>query len=513
MKLTANVLHGFVETCLLSRFDSPEPIPAFHHTLWELCCSDDKYVAIAAPRGHAKSTAVSLSYLLGCVLFREHDFVVLISDTETQAIQFLNDIKVELVENENIRTLFDVKEFVKDNEKDLICTIGPDNYQFRIIVKSSGTPLRGLKWRNKRPNLIIGDDLENDEIVMNQERREKFRNWVFAAVLPCLSDYGKIRIVGTILHFDSFLYRLMPQVSGEGSEHTRRVGLMYTSTIKPAGWRSVLFRAHTEMDDFSEILWPEKFSKERLQYIRSLYTSQGYPEGYSQEYLNYPLDNSTAFFRRLDLVPMTDEDYKKPKVYYASADLAISLKQKADYSVFLVGGVDEDGVLHIVNVVRQRMDSREIMDTMFQLQSIYKPDVFLIESGHIEKSIMPLLVAEMGTKGRDFINVWPVQAIIDKRSRARPIQGRIRMGGVRFDTKASWWSTFEEELLRFDKAPHDDQVDALAHLGLFLNNMVKAPTTEDLIEEAYYEELERSGDVGSILPIDGKSGRSKICGY
>ena len=65
--------------------------------------------------------------------------------------------------------------------------------------------------KNRRPGLIVGDDMENDEIVMNRDRRLKFKRWFYGALLPALSDKGKIRLVGTILHLDSLLENLMPK--------------------------------------------------------------------------------------------------------------------------------------------------------------------------------------------------------------------------------------------------------------------------------------------------------------
>jgi hypothetical protein len=53
-----------------------------------------------------------------------------------------------------------------------------DGHQFRIMALGSEQKVRGLLWNGRRPNLIVGDDLENDEIVMNSERRQKFANWV-----------------------------------------------------------------------------------------------------------------------------------------------------------------------------------------------------------------------------------------------------------------------------------------------------------------------------------------------
>jgi len=51
IKLTADIVEGFVGSVLSSRFDSATAIPEFHKELWELACSDSKYVAVAAPRG------------------------------------------------------------------------------------------------------------------------------------------------------------------------------------------------------------------------------------------------------------------------------------------------------------------------------------------------------------------------------------------------------------------------------------------------------------------------------
>ncbi len=84
--------------------------------MWELCCSKDPLVAIAAPRMHAKSTAISHAYVLTEALFRSSRFIVIVSDTETQGTNFLNDIKEELRNNEDLVSLFQIKQFTKDTE-------------------------------------------------------------------------------------------------------------------------------------------------------------------------------------------------------------------------------------------------------------------------------------------------------------------------------------------------------------------------------------------------------------
>ena len=119
-RLNAEVMEGFVNSVLRKNFDKPAPTPTFHKEIWELVTSNNKQVAIAAPRYHAKSTAVTHAYTLASVLFRESRYVLIVSDTVTQAVQFLGDIKKELLDNDDLRSLFSVSSFPKDTEDDLI---------------------------------------------------------------------------------------------------------------------------------------------------------------------------------------------------------------------------------------------------------------------------------------------------------------------------------------------------------------------------------------------------------
>ena len=176
MELTADLIYGFTNSLLISRFDNPRPTPEFHLTLWDIMCSKDRKVAVAAPRGHAKSTAVTHAYVLANICFRIKKHIMIVSDTEGQAVNFLNSIKAEFLDNEQLISLFEIKKLAKDTATEIIIEF-QDGHQVRVIVKGSEQRVRGIIWLNTRPDLIIGDDLENDEIVMNEERRYKQCRW------------------------------------------------------------------------------------------------------------------------------------------------------------------------------------------------------------------------------------------------------------------------------------------------------------------------------------------------
>lgn len=490
MKLTADLVFGFAGSLLSGRYDEPAPTPECHKEWWELCCSNHKRVAIAAPRGHAKSTAITKSYTLASVLFRDRQFGLIVSDTYKQAVLFLGEIKRELEGNQDLRALFEIESFPTDREDDVIVRC-KDGHEFRLMALGSEQKVRGLLWDGRRPDLVVGDDLENDEIVMNPDRREKFRNWINNALLPCLSEKGIVRFVGTILHMDSMLERYMPK-----DRHQNTIEEPLRSRMKKPkdGWIGIRYRAHDEDDPMkaNAFLWPGKWSRNRLKDLQDVYRGQGNPEGYFQEFLNRPIDPSNAYFRRDDFGEMNEDDKKANLRNYLTMDLALTTKERRDYCAFIVGGMDSLGMLHVHHAIKERMDSLQIIDTIFMLNERFKPDMIVMESGSIEKALGPFLHAEMARTGI-YLPIMTIPSVTDKPQRARAIQARMRAGGVKFDKSKDWYFALESEMLRFPKDAHDDQVDAMALLGQTLNRMLEAATPQELKDEEYQEEYEQSG--------------------
>lgn len=503
IKITPELMEGFVASCLVKDYDNATRIPQFHRELWELFCLDHPNVAVAAPRRHAKTTAGTQAFTLASILFRTRRYVLIVSDTEAQAEQFLGEIKNTLIDNENIVASFGVVKFIKDNATDLIAEF-EDGEQFRIQAKGAEQKLRGLKWNSLRPDLICIDDLENDELVMNKDRREKLKRWFYGALMPCRSKHGIVRYVGTILHMDALLENLIDSYMPRTHYNRKYDDLRVISTNYKVAWVVAKYKAHTF--DYSRVLWPENYDAQYFKDLRDDFVKQGLPDVYSQEYLNIPIDPSVAIYRKEDLIPMISKDRQKNMKFYMGVDLAISEKQRADYSAFVIVGVDEDGVLYIVDIIRERLDSRQIIDTLIQLQQRYDLELVAIEKGHIEKSIGPFLREEMLSSGV-FINLHPMQPSTDKVTRARSMNARFRAGAVRVDTDASWYPDFEEEMLTFPRGKHDDMVDATSYVGLVLDQIVNAETQEELEEEDYLEEFGND----AYSPVG--QGANYICGY
>lgn len=481
--LTAALIEAFAGVYLSPMYDEPVPTPQFHRECWEMYCTAGTHAAVAAPRGHAKSTALTHDYGLACALFRVEDYIVIASATEELAIQHLGDIATELRENEEIHRDFQVEGLEVDAKTDIIVKF-KDGHRCRFIAKGSGQKMRGIKWLGKRPGLILCDDLEEDEQVENRDRRKKFSRWFYRALVPCLRKGGKVRVHGTILHEDSLLARLM----------------------KSKTWSTRLYRAHAAFDDFSNILWPEQFSIDRLKGIRQNFIDEGDAAGYSQEYLNDPHDNSEAYLRKDDFLPMKPEHHDAPKRIRVGCDFAVSKADSANRTSFTVGGTLVTNDTCIIDQRVGRWDTQEWMDELFLLQQRYDPEVFFVEDGVIWKSVAPALYREM--KLRDvWLNCFAILPVKDKAARGRNYQKRMRAGAMRFDKEAEWYPAYEDENLRFtgnSEARLDDQFDSTAILIKGIDSL------PDLEEEDFEPEEEfemRRADPRKT------GGRSAVTGY
>lgn len=173
------------------------PFAEFHQELVDLAnqASVTEPMAGDAPRGFAKSTIVSFGYPLHKVCYRLKKFIILGSDTETQAEGITQAMMVELEENPRL-----IADFGKLKGGDWTGADFTTSTGVKVMARGSGQKVRGLKNGPHRPDLIILDDMENDESVKSPTRILKVVDWVLKAVLPSLEpNKGALFIVGTLL--------------------------------------------------------------------------------------------------------------------------------------------------------------------------------------------------------------------------------------------------------------------------------------------------------------------------
>jgi hypothetical protein len=218
-RAAAKTLKGFCLTYLPHHFplDLPE---YFDEMVGALSDYSIKRLEEIGFRGCAKSTTASLALVLWAAL--EHPdlypFIIMLADTTTQAGINMAAVQYELRENDLIkrdyghlryRKIDDLRpEPTVESEEDwqkANCVL--DN-GVRILARSRGQKTRGLKHRQYRPKLIVGDDVEGLDWVRTQENRDKSDRWFRGDVLPSVDEDGRVVVIGNWLHNDGLMARL-----------------------------------------------------------------------------------------------------------------------------------------------------------------------------------------------------------------------------------------------------------------------------------------------------------------
>ena len=164
--------------------------------------------AIAAPRGEAKSTKISMSFVSWCLVTGAKWYAIIVMDAFEQAAEMLEAIKAELEANPRIAN--DFPEACGQGRVWRAGVIVTANGR-KVEAFGSSKKIRGRRHGAHRPDLAICDDIENDENVNTPAQRDKLQAFVTKSVLSLgpPDDSMDAILVGTVLHYDSVLARFL----------------------------------------------------------------------------------------------------------------------------------------------------------------------------------------------------------------------------------------------------------------------------------------------------------------
>ena len=178
-------------------------------------------LALIAPRESAKTTWITLAYVLRCAVEYREPYTLLFSDCEEQANKYLAAIKSE-IEGESLPILTGSAARTERDDVSLrdltlaaaypeACGMGLEWRKDRIRLKNGavvealgrGSKVRGRKERQHRPSLIVIDDCQSNRDVASAAERATALNWFKNEVLPCGSEATNVISVGSALHRDA----------------------------------------------------------------------------------------------------------------------------------------------------------------------------------------------------------------------------------------------------------------------------------------------------------------------
>ena len=312
--------------------------------------------------------------------------------------------------------------------------------------------------------LLIDDPIKDREEADSPAMRNKMWVWFSDVAMSRLMDTAaRVVIIMTRWHEDDIVGRI-----------TDPDNVCYNAD-EAAKWKILKLPALAEENDPlgrapGEALWPQRISREFLEGQRRLNA-----RGFEALYQGNPAPDDGDYFHAAWIDDNTYKPNELPRNlrYYIASDHAVSTAQERDATCMLVAGVDEKGVIWLVDCWWRREQTDTVVDGMLSLGGTHRPLVWWAERGHISKSIGPFLRKRM-METNTYFNINEVVPVADKQTRAQAIQGRMAMGMVKWPAFAPWFARARQEVIKFPAAKHDDFVDALALLGLGLSRIVGA---------------------------------------
>jgi len=417
-------------------FHSELKDPKFHEEIVELALGPDRYVGIAAPRGHAKTTRISVRGGLFLLLNAHEEYILQVSDTYSQAVSVVAAIRYQISHNDKIKEIYR-PQILRDKEDDLI--IETIYGRSRIAARGTGQSLRGiLDETETRPTLINCDDLENDERVENVDLRLKDWEWFWSVLIPARSRNGKVRVIGTILHKDSMLKKI----------------------LNHEGW---VTRKYSVKVAEGETIWPEHMDWDGMLDLMEQFRGAGVIHKFYCEYFNEPTDAEDAEFQEKWIqVVQLKHDTISNMIVTSTIDPAISKRDSACYTAITTcaWGIDNPPTMYVLDVRRGRWGVYETINQMFSVHASFGTSRFGIEKVAYQEALKE--VFEMEQQRRQvFVNVELLPAKDSrKEDRIRALHSMYARGQVKW---ANEFPLLREEHSSFPHGITRDCIDAEAY--------------------------------------------------
>ncbi|NFN93629.1 hypothetical protein FDB28_05885 [Clostridium botulinum] len=381
----------FLQDIYLPKEDNAAaPLAEVHEELWHdiqesIIGNGPEQLGRVLSRGTGKSAFGTLSPSIWSMSYKHKTYVLICSDIGSTAEKFIKDIKDNVIENQYMDDAFG--KLLDDCNKDYKCNATQLEFTNHTFVEaiSSTSPMRGRKYKNVRPDLIILDDYQSEDDVRTEEAREK--KWKrysddvkFAKQRPVKRD-GKIVKKGTVLmawgtqqHKECFYSRLLKAATWKFKKY-RGVEIDDVDEYFNSGlwleFKNILndFKNPEHLEDAKEFyykhekdmqfgkLWPEFW--DCLDLALDYYEN---PNSFKQEVQGDVDAIGEKWFKSMNTETREEiesHDFIKTMIL---TDPASSSGRKNDYSAFLVGSTSDNGYKYARKAELAKINARQEFD-------------------------------------------------------------------------------------------------------------------------------------------------------
>lgn len=423
--------------------------PDFHYRWSDILLNGKGHVAIEGYRESGKSQVVLRAFPLYCLAYPDtsRDYILLIKNNATGAQNKLKEIIREYESNPMLRhNLVKIVEATANALSVDVMNEAGEVMNVRIEAYGKGSSVRGLTHNNRRPKLVVCDDLQDIEDVRSDVVQENDWQW-FLGDIAFLGANTRLFVIGNNLGERCIVERIFADSEALGFDCERvpvEVGGVPT--------------------------WPQRNSIEDIEKEKSGYKKIGKLDIWMRERLCVAVADENRLFHKEDFRYFCLNAFRKKLQecsLYMTVDPAASTENDSDYRCCLVTAVDHTNNWFLIDCSYGRYDTVKLMDEIFRLVTTWELTGVGIEKGVLKSAIEPFILKEM-SKRNVFFNVEPLDHGGRKKvDRIRMLAPRFKAHTIWFPEDSDWVNEMEAELMAMtmqgSKGLHDDLADCLAY--------------------------------------------------
>lgn len=445
-------LNKFRHTIQLYEAGEQEKLPpAEFHKRWgkELLFGKES-VAVEGFRECGKSSIIK-AFLLHCLTFpvKERSYICVMRGNKTAASKIVKEIALEYKTNPLLYRAS--LKSIQEESAECFCIETHTGVVVRIEAYGKGSAIRGASFNNRRPDIIVLDDIQDKEDMRSESIPETDWDW-FLSDIKFLGRDTRFFMIANNLGDKCIAERLLASADENG------VGLF--------GFQC--YRIPAIVDGKSS--WESRFSVDYLLKEREQMASQGKLDIWLMERMCLSTSDETRVFKREDFRYYDANNNNRileTSNIICTLDPASSSNVESCYRALVVIAVNSENQWFILDVRYGRWDSVGMLDEIFATVRKWRLKHIGIEKGHYQQVIEPFLHKEMARRNV-FFDVKPLEhgKRGSKLERIKMLAPRFAAHTVFMPQESDFKSELESELLGVTrtaiKSQYIDIVDAIA---------------------------------------------------
>lgn len=426
------------------------PFAPFHYEwlkdLQEL--SEGKYyeLALIGFRESAKTSFAKI-FLIWLIVYAQKKYINVDSFDKENAERILFDIVLSLQQNN--RLIADFGQIYNAQRSKTEVTVKRvnnfiTNNGVRVEAHSTQESIRGRVHGDQRPDFILFDDIETSKTKESKAYTKQVSDHLNEALTGIASDSYTVVYLGNYISDFGNIADIEKRSKGNPTMRYHKVPILDAEGIPT--WNSKYCLTDEEA---------EKTGKVSIETLRKRFDSLTF----STELMNQPIDENTQEFKKSWFVQTSQENIQRHNTNcFVIIDTAVSEKDKDDDTGVAVIWVDRDNTWY-VRAFPKRINPAELINLLFDLHNLYKPNIIGIEKTMFTMAIKPFLQEEM-RKRNVFLPIKELEHGGRKKEvRIRGLIPRYEAGAIKHIDSP----VLEEQLIQFPQGLHDDVADAVAY--------------------------------------------------